>query len=169
MEFANLVNERVSVRKYKKDPVEKEKVDALLKVLATAPSSANRQEWKYVVVSDEEILKKLTVAAESRPPISEAPLVFCIISTENKNVNDGGLNKGTIDGAIASTYLHLAACDIGLGSCWVGSFNQKLAAEAISLPEGYCIISLFAIGYPDETPNQRPRKDISDLVVYNHF
>ena len=169
MEFKELIKKRVSIRRYKDTLVEPEKVEALIKALALAPSSANRQEWKFVAVTDEEILKKLTLAAESRPPISEAPLVFCIVSTENINVNDGGLNKGTIDGAIASTYLHLAALDIGLGSCWVGSFNQQLAAEAINLPNGYVIVSLFAVGYPDENPSPRSRKDADDLAVFNKF
>lgn len=169
MEFLDIVQTRTSIRKYKKTPVEPEKVDALMQILASAPSSANRQEWKFVAVTDLEILKELTVAAESRPPISEAPLVFCIVSTENKNVNDSGLNKGTIDGAILSTYLYLAAHDMGLGSCWVGSFDQTLAAKAIRLPEDYFIISLFAVGYADEQPAIRPRKPLSELTVYNHF
>ena len=169
MEFQEVIRRRISIRQYKPDPVEPEKVELLMKILASAPSAMNRQEWKFVAVSDPAILEKLRVAAESRPPVSEAPLAFCICSTENDSVNDSGLNRGTIDGSIASTYLHLAATDLGLGSCWVGSFDQKMAAEAIGCPEGTKIIALFAVGYADEAPAPRPRKAVEDVAVYDHF
>ncbi len=169
MEFNDIIKTRASIRKYKKTPVEPEKIELLMQTLASAPSSANRQEWKVVAVTNPAILKELTAAAESRPPISEVPLVFCIVSTENENVNDSGLNKGTIDGAILSTYLCLAAHNMGLGSCWVGSFDQKLAANAIHLPKDYFIVSLFAVGYADESPAPRPRKPLSEFTVYDHF
>lgn len=169
MEFSDVIKKRISIRKFKQLPVEKEKIDSLLKTLAVAPSASNRQQWKFVAVTDKEILAKLTVAAESRPPVSVAPLVFCICSTENEEVNDSGINRGAIDGSIASTYLHLAAVDLGLGSCWVGSFDQKLAAEAIDCPDYAKVISLFAIGYADEDPLPRSRKPIDQVVSYNKF
>lgn len=169
MEFEQAVKNRISIRKYKSTPVEPEKIQKLMEYLAIAPSAMNRQEWKFVAVTSPETLAELRVAAESRPPISEAPLVFCICSTENDSFNDSGLNRGTIDGAIASTYLHLAATDLGLGSCWVGSFDQQLAAKAIHCPKGTKIIALFALGYADEAPSPRPRKSPAEVAVYNHF
>lgn len=169
MEFSDVIKNRISIRKFTKQPVEKEKIDSLLKTMAVAPSASNRQKWKFVAVTDKETLEKLTVAAESRPPVSLAPLVFCICSTENIEVNDSGLNRGTIDGSIASTYLHLATTDLGLGACWVGSFDQKLAAQAIGLPDYAKIISLFAIGYADESPSPRPRRPIEEVISYDKF
>ena len=169
MEFSEVIRKRISIRKFKKQSVEKEKIDTLLNTLAVAPSASNRQQWKFVAVTDKEVLAKLVVAAESRPPVSVAPLVFCICSTENEEVNDSGINRGAIDGSIASTYLHLASVDLGLGSCWVGSFDQKLAAEAIGCPDYAKVISLFAVGYPDEDPNPRPRKPVEQVIAYNHF
>jgi len=169
MEFSEVIKNRISIRKFKDKPVEQEKIDSLLKTLAIAPSASNRQQWKFVAVTDKEVLAKLAVAAESRPPVSVAPLVFCICSTENEEVNDSKLNRGTIDGSIASTYLYLAAVDLGLGSCWVGSFDQKLAAEAIGCPDYAKVISLFAVGYADENPNPRPRKPLEQVISYNHF
>jgi len=169
VEFKQVIKDRISIRKFKKQPVEQEKIDDLLATMAVALSASNRQKWRFVAVTDEAILAKLTVAAESRPPVSVAPLVFCICSTENEEVNDSGLNRGTIDGSIASTYLHLAAVDLGLGACWVGSFDQNLAAEAIGLPEYAKIISLFAVGYADESPAARSRRPIEEVIAYNHF
>lgn len=169
MEFSEVIKKRISIRKFKAQPVEKEKIDSLLQTMAVAPSASNRQKWKFVAVTDKEVLAKLTVAAESRPPVSVAPLVFCICSTENEEVNDSKLNRGTIDGSIASTYLHLAAFDLGLGACWVGSFDQKLAAEAIGCPDYAKVISLFAVGYADEDPNPRPRRPLEDVIAYDHF
>ena len=76
MEFKQVIKERISIRKFKKQPVEQEKIDDLLATMAVALSASNRQKWRFVAVTDEAVLAKLAVAAESRPPVSVAPLVF---------------------------------------------------------------------------------------------
>ncbi len=169
MDFKEILKNRKSIRKFKDTPVEKEKVEQLLAALAGAPSSSNRQEWKFVAVQDPAVIAKLREAGFGRPPLATAPLIFCICSTENESLNNGGLNRGTIDGAIASTYLYLASWDLGLGSCWVGSFDQQIAVDAIGCPEGTKIISLFAVGYADEDPALKSRKSVEDVAVYDRF
>ena len=130
MEFFDVMQSRISIRKYKNIPVEQEKIDKLIDLMRIAPSAGNRQEWKFVAITDEEQLKKMRVACESRGPAMTAPLIFCICATEYKQMNDSGYNRGTIDASIASTYLHLATFGMGLGSCWVGSFDPDMAAKS---------------------------------------
>ena len=81
MEFMDAVNSRISIRKYKDTPVEQEKIDTLLELMRRAPSAMNRQEWKFVAITDPEQLKKMRVACESRGPAMTAPLIFCICAT----------------------------------------------------------------------------------------
>lgn len=169
MEFMDVVRSRISIRKYRDTPVEREKIDALLELMRIAPSAMNRQEWKFVAVTDPEQLKKLRLACESRGPAMTAPLIFCICATEYTDRNDSGYNRGTIDASIATTLLHYATFDMGLGSCWVGSFDADMAGEVIGCPEGTRVVTVVTAGYPDESPAPRSRKEFRDVAVYDHF
>ena len=93
MEFFDVMQSRVSIRKYKDTPVEQEKIDQLIDMMRIAPSAGNRQEWKFVAVTDEDQLIKLRVACESRGPAMTAPLIFCICATEYVGMNDSGYNR----------------------------------------------------------------------------
>ena len=88
MEFSEVIAKRISIRKYKDTPVEPEKIAQLMEWLRIAPSAANRQEWKFVAVTDPDQLAKLRVACESRGPAMTAPLIFCICATEYQEMND---------------------------------------------------------------------------------
>ena len=94
MDFFDVMHSRISIRKYKDTPVPTEKIDALIELMRIAPSAGNRQEWKFVAVTDPEQLKKLRVACESRGPAMTAPLIFCICATEYEQFNDSGYNRG---------------------------------------------------------------------------
>ena len=164
MEFFDVMRSRISIRKYKDIPVEQEKIDELIDLMRIAPSAANRQEWKFVAVTDEEQLKKMRVACESRGPAMTAPLIFCICATEYEQMNDSGYNRGTIDASIASTYLHLATFGMGLGSCWVNRARQtfdrpegKALLEKWGLPERYRGVGNCILGYADEEPGLKER------------
>ena len=149
MEFSEVIAKRISIRKYKDTPVEPEKIAQLMEWLRIAPSAANRQEWKFVAVTD--------------------PLIFCICATEYQEMNDSGYNRGTIDCSIASTYLHLGTFALGLGSCWVGSFDPDMATEIVGCPEGTRVVTVVTAGYADEDPAPRSRKAVEDVAVYDRF
>lgn len=169
MEFSEVIAKRVSIRKYKDTPVEPEKITQLMEWLRVAPSAGNRQEWKFVAVTAPDQLAKLRVACESRGPAMTAPLIFCICATEYEGMNDSGYNRGTIDCSIATTYLHLGTVALGLGSCWVGSFDSDMATDIIGCPAGTRVVTVVTVGYPDEAPDPRPRKSLADVAVYDHF
>ena len=169
MEFSEVIAKRISIRKYKDTPVEPEKIAQLMEWLRIAPSAANRQEWKFVAVTDPDQLAKLRVACESRGPAMTAPLIFCICATEYQEMNDSGYNRGTIDCSIASTNLHLGTFALGLGSCWVGSFDPDMATEIVGCPEGTRVVTVVTAGYADEDPAPRSRKALEDVAVYDRF
>lgn len=169
MEYLDAVRKRISIRKFKDTPVEQEKIDLLIDLMRIAPSAGNRQEWKFVAVTDPAQLEKMRVACESRGPALTAPLIYCICATEYEGMNDSGYNRGTIDASIATTYLHLSTFDLGLGSCWIGSFDPDMATEIIGCPEGTRVITVVCVGYPDEDPAPRPRKTFEEVAVYDHF
>jgi nitroreductase len=169
MEFLDVIKKRISIRKYKDKPVEKEKINRLIDIMRLAPSSSNRQTWKFVAVTEENQLEKMRAACENRGPAMTAPLIFCICETEYEQLNDSGYNRGTIDASIATTYLHLATYDMGLSSCWVGSFDSDMATKALDCPDGTRVVTVMTVGYPDENPAPRDRLDFKDVAIYDKF
>jgi len=161
-----LAQERYSVRSYKKDPVEKEKLDKILETARIAPTAANRQAFKIVVIRTEgrrEELKKIY----GRDWFVQAPIVLGVFSIPEKNwVRSDNVNYYHVDAAIVMDHIILAATELGLGTCWIGAFNPEAARQAAGLGEGYEPVVFTPLGYPDGTAAKKQRKPLEDIVVY---
>jgi nitroreductase len=155
-----LLRKRRSIRKFENRPVEKEKVDQLVEAALRAPSSRGFNPWRFVVVTDPETLRGLSTAKPHGASfVKNAPLAIVVCA--DPSVSDVWVE----DASIASIIVHLAAADLGLGSCWVqirkrshdsaktaGAFVQK----ALNLPEKLEVLSIVAIGYPAEEKAGHP-------------
>lgn len=162
---------RKSVRAYDPKPVPR---DALLRVLEagrSAPSASNRQPWHFVVVTDPEKRKKLSHGRYAHF-LAKTPVV--IVGCGDAEVSPRWY---MVDVAIALENMVLAATSEGLGTCWVGSFDEQDIKQTLKIPEGYKIVALLALGYPREKldPSSkllhlvRRRKDLSQIVSYEEF
>ncbi|MDF1618327.1 nitroreductase family protein [Petrocella sp. FN5] len=161
-----LVNRR-SIRKYKTQKIECEKVDKLVTAALLAPSSRGRKPWGFLVVDDEDILNQLSQAkAHGSTFVSKAPMGIVIIG--DTSVSDMCVE----DCAIAATYIQLEAERLGLGSCWVqirerltekGTSSEIYIKELLSIPEHYMVEAIIAIGYPDE---EKAPHDLEELDVH---
>lgn len=169
MNFYELINKRYSVRSYKTEPVEEEKLAQVLNAARLAPTAANRQPFQFVVIHTagrEAELKRIY----GKEWLSQAPVVICACSVpsqawsrmDNKNYNQ-------VDAAIAMDHLILAATDLGLGTCWVAAFDPAAAREILRLPEGVEPIAFTPIGYPADQPKEKKRKDLSELIRYERW
>jgi len=169
MNFNELINKRYSVRSYKTEPVEEEKLAQVLNAARLAPTATNRQPFQFVVIHTagrEAELKRIY----SKEWLSQAPVVICVCSIpsqawsrmDNKNYNQ-------VDAAIAMDHLILAATDLGLGTCWVAAFDPAAAREILRLPEGVEPIAFTPIGYPADQPKEKKRKDLSELIRYERW
>ena len=149
-DFLTLAKERYSVRKYKKDPVEQEKIDLILEAAKVAPTACNYQPQKIFVLKSEESRKKL---AEVCPCLFDAPLVF-VIGYDTGLAASGkvcpGYNFGPTDAAIVCAHMVFEAQDLGLGSCWVGYFENAEVKRVLNLPENVMVCDLLPVGYPAE-------------------
>lgn len=159
---------RRSIRKYKPIPVEKEKLDLIMEVARTSPSSSNKQQWKFVVVQDKKKLEQFTGIANGQTFVGTAPVIIAACGPLWGKSNCGQ-NRHTVDCSIACSYMMLAAHDVGLGTCWLGNFQQDAAREILGVPEDWEIVALLTLGYPDETPVMRPRKTTDEVVRYDTF
>jgi nitroreductase len=164
MSFLELAAKRYSVRAYKTDPVEEEKLRAVLEAARLAPTAGNRQPFQIVVIRTrgrEAELKRIY----SREWFCQAPIVvgICTVPAQAFNRSDGK-NYADVDATIAMDHLILAAADLGLGTCWIGAFDAAAAREVLRAPKGVEPIAFTPLGYPADAPRAKKRRPLSDLV-----
>lgn len=169
MDFSELVTARYSVRAYKPDPVEEEKLQQVLEAARLAPTAANRQPFQLIVVHTagrEEELRRIY----GREFFVQAPLVICACGLPEQNwVRRDGKNYNDVDVAIVMDHLILAAADLGLGTCWIGAFDPDAAREVLGLPQGVESIAFTPLGYPADQPKPKKRRPLSELVRYENW
>jgi nitroreductase len=169
MDFTTLVESRYSVRSYKTDPIEEEKLQKVLEAARLAPTATNRQAFQFLVVHTkgrEEELKRIYRSEW----FTQAPLVVCACGIPAENwVRMDGKNYNDVDVAIAMDHLILAATDAGLGTCWIGAFDAEAAKEVLGLPEGVEPIAFTPLGYPAGEPKPKKRKELAELVRYERW
>ncbi len=168
MDVLSAIQGRKSIRKYKDKPVEEEKLLKVLEAARISPSARNQQEWKFVVVKDQETRKRLTEAI-GQPFVGEAPIILVCCGTEPESVMRGGQLRYTVDLSIATAYMILEAYDLGLGTCWLGSYDETKVKEVLGIPEKVRVVSITPLGYPDESPSPRPRKELDDIIRYDKY
>ena len=169
MDFLQLAKIRYSVRKYKNQPVEKEKLQKILEAGRVAPTANNRQPQRVIIIQEPESLIKLSAASKT----FGAPLMLIICGDQNEGWirpydNKSGLD---IDTSIVATHMMLQATELGLGSVWIGNFNKEFIIEAFNLPSSVIPISILAIGYADreaKSPDRHNdlRKPIEQTTFY---
>jgi len=169
MNVYEAIEKRRSVRAYKKKPVEQEKLDRILEAARLAPSASNRQEWRFVVVRNAELRQDLMIAAGRQAFVGEAPVVIACCAETDGHVMRCGQPCYPIDVAIAVDHLTLAAAEEGLGTCWIGAFNEVEAKGILGIPERVRIVQLLALGYPDAPSGPRTRKPLHEIVCYDKW
>jgi nitroreductase len=169
MEFLELIEKRYSVRAYKPDAVEEDKLQQVLDAARLAPTAANRQPFQLVVIHTEGREEELG-RVYGKDWFVQAPLIIAAIGLPNKAwTRSDDKNYVDVDVAIVMDHLILAAADLGLGTCWVGAFDPDAAREVLGLPDDVEPIAFTPLGYPDDQPKPKKRRALSDLVRYERW
>lgn len=169
MSVLSAIRDRRSIRKYSSKPVEQEKLEQVLEAARLSPSAANAQNWKFIVVTNKSIIEKLKVAAGNQEFVGQAPAIIVAVGTEPSAVMLCGQYRYTVDLSIAVSYLILEAHELGLGTCWLGKFDENAVKEILGIPKKVRVVAITPLGYPDETPALRSRKELSEIVSYNKY
>lgn len=167
MEFMDVVAKRRSIRKYKDESVSDEDIKYVLESARLAPSWANSQCWKFVIVKDARVKEEVARAGNSW--IAQAPVIIAACADPNKPGIKGDQHYYMLDIGIAMEHLILAAADKGLGTCWIGAFDEAVAKKALGVPENIRVVALTPLGYPAENPNPRPRKSLKEIMCLNKY
>jgi nitroreductase len=167
MDFLGLVNARYSVRSYQDKPVAEEALARILEAVRLAPSGANRQPWRFIVVRDAGTRARLATACNGQQFIAQAPVVIAGCGLMPERIMRCGIPGDPIDLAIAMEHLALAATAEGLGTCWIGAFEQDKVRAVLGVPESARVVEVMTLGYPADTPSSRIRKSLSEIVCYD--
>ncbi len=169
MDVLSAIQGRRSIRKYSNKPVEEEKLLKVLEAARLSPSARNVQEWKFIVVKDPETRQRLTEAI-AQPFVGEAPIILVCCGIETSGLMKCGQPRYTIDVSIATAYMILEAYELGLGTCWLGSFDENKVKNVLDIPqEDVRVVAITPLGYPSESPSQRPRKELEEIISYDKY
>jgi nitroreductase len=164
MDVFEAISKRRSIRKYKDEPVDDEKLQNILECARIAPSAANRQEWRFIVVKNKETREKLAEAANNQQFVREAPVTIVACSTESERVMPCGQYAYIVDLSIAVSFMILEATEQGLGTCWLGAYDEVKVRNILQIPENVRVPAMFTLGVAAEEPHQRPRKHLSEII-----
>jgi len=164
---------RMSVRKFEKVPVDDKLVGVMLYMATQSPSAGNVQEWEFVVVKDKDLKKKIADAALHQDFLADAPVVIVVCANLEKislkYSKRGELLYSIQDTANAAMAILLAAHALGLGSCWVGSFDEERVKDILELPEKLRPLVILPVGYPAEQPKEKSRIPFETLTYFNKY
>ncbi len=171
MDFFKLINVRESIRDY--NPTKKVSNDVLLKIANAgriAPSASNRQPWRFIVVSSVEMLAKLRLCY-NRGWFKSAPHILIVVGDRDKSWvrKTDNYNSIETDLTIAMDYMILAAEALGVGTCWISAFDNKIVRDALQLSNNEVVYNITPLGYPTtgfQKKDQKIRKSIDDVVEF---
>jgi nitroreductase len=185
MDALEAIKNRRSIRKYKTDPVDAKTLESVLEAARLAPSWANTQCWRFVVVRDSAIKAALADTIAPNPALGSNPAAnsirtapVVIVACAQKGISGffngaAATDKGEywfmFDVALAMENLVLAATALGLGTVHVGLFDTARAAQILGLPTDFVVVEMSPLGYPEFQPNPRPRKTLAEIVFHEKF
>jgi nitroreductase len=170
MEFSELIEKRYSVRAYRPDPVEEDKLQRVLEAACLAPTAANKQPFELIVIHTAG--REAELSRIYKPGwFVQAPLIICACGIPSRGWvrRDDGKNYTDVDVAIVMDHLILAATNAGLGTCWIAAFDPQAAREVLGLPDDVEPIIFTPLGYPADQPGPKRRRELSKLVRYERW
>ncbi len=181
MTLLDPIKQRISVRDFLDKPVEREKILLCLEAARLAPSASNSQPWKFIVVDDRQLKRKLCDAAFSgiysaNSFCKTAPVIIAVVSEKSKFLaRIGGMFRDTeyhlIDIGIACEHFVLQATDLNLGTCWIGWFDEGAVKAILNVPQQKKIDILIALGYfdPAKVSSERNREPLDKIASFNSY
>ncbi len=172
MEFTDVIQARRSVRRFRTDmPVSDEQVQTLLEAAIASPSAGNCQPWHFYVVRDPALRKGLVTAALGQAYVAEAPVVIVVCADPERSAARYGSRGRDLyciqDTAIATTYMMLAATNMGLETCWIGAFDEERAAAVLDLPPHLRPVAMLPVGHAArEASGRSSRRPQEDVVTF---
>ena len=168
MTVSEAIRKRYSCRTYQDKPIEQDKLDLIFEAIRLAPSAKNLQDWRFVVVQDKQTKVALAKAANDQIFLETAGAILAACSTSD-HVMRCGQPIGPIDVAIALEHICLQATELGLATCWIGSFYPDKVRPILGIPEDVTIVELMALGYPADSPKEPKREPVDNIICHERW
>lgn len=168
MTVLEAIHKRYSCRAYQDRPIEQEKLDSIFEAARLAPSAKNLQDWRFVAVTDRQTKRKLAEAANNQMFIADAAVIIAACSNSD-DVMRCGQPIAPIDVAIALEHICLQATELGLATCWIGSFYPDKVRAILGIPEDIAVIELMALGYPADERREPRREPIENILCHEKW
>ena len=170
MKVFDAIKKRRSVRRYLDKPIEEEKIRAVLEAGRLAPSAKNLQEWRFIIVKSRKVKEKLAHAANEQIFVGQAPVIIVACAETDEHVMSCGQLCYPINVAIALDHISLAAVELGLGTCWIGAFDEAKVKAILGIPDEVRVVELMPIGYPAyQDVKEKDRLPLKKIVKQEHW
>lgn len=175
------IRNRRSIRKYLEKSVDDDKIIQLLESARLAPSGSNTQPWHFIIVKSGEIRQKLVEVSNNQKWMLSAPVfIVCVADIRSRITNniEISLNENSPqlelkqiirDTSIAIEHIVLEANNLGLGACWVAWFTQEEIRPILNIPSDKFVVCILTLGYASESPKDRPRKKIEEIIHHESW
>lgn len=184
MEFEDVIFSRRSVRSFIERDISSDILEKILEAGRLAPSAQNKQCWRFIVIRDEGMRKKMAFKSGFIGKINffikNAPVIIVACADPSRSVNLNNQNYYLVDTAIAFQQMMLTAWNFGIGSCWLAAFNEKKVKEILQIPDKIRVIAISPFGYPKEKPSlydkavstfaqSKKRQPLEKMVCYDKW
>jgi nitroreductase len=180
MEFKDVIESRESIRTYSDVEVEDAKIEYVLECARLAPSWANRQCWRFIVVRDKDKIKALSKTSIVNTWLRKVPIIIVACGDPTSSGTNNNIDYFAVDVAIAMEHIILSATDIGLGSCWIAAFDERKVKELLEIPSRIRVVAITPLGYPAKKSGvsdkakklfvqSKKRKNLNEIVRYERW
>ncbi|VVB62306.1 Coenzyme F420:L-glutamate ligase [uncultured archaeon] len=180
MEFSDVIKYRNSVREYSDKAVEEDKITYILECARFAPSHMNKQSWRFIVIKNKQIIAQIAKTSLINRWLKTVPILIIACADPTLSATRNNIDYYIIDVSIALEHLILAATDVGLGTCWIGEFNEEEIKKRLEIPKRIRVIALTPLGYSPGTKGlvetitttllrSKKRKTLNEIVHYDHW
>ena len=168
MKVFEAIQKRYSCRAYQQKSIEQEKLDKLMEAARLAPSAKNTQDWRFVVVTDKKVKKQVAETTNRAEVFENAGAIIVGCSNSDFKMTCGQA-IAPIDVSIALEHICLQATELGLGTCWIGSFRTDQVRSILNIPDDINIVELMAVGYPADNAKKPNRLPMEEIICYNKW
>ena len=168
MNITELIKYRKSVRSWADKPVDTETVEKIIDAARFAPSANNLQDWRVIAITESALRAKMVEIARGQKFVGEAPVILVICGDSSTGEMSCKMPRSVIDATILIDHITLIAAGEGLGTCWIGSFDQEACRKLLRISGGWEVVELLPLGYPaSPSPVNKPRKRVSEVLNWN--
>lgn len=172
-DLLNTMRQRTSIKKYQQRAIEREKMGKVLEAARWAPSAGNMQSWEFIVVDDDDLLEKLSQFSYNQTHLRDAPAAIVILGDTEKaraKYEDRGVDLYMIqETAACMENMMLMAEELGLGSSWVGAFDEENVKDLLDVPAELRPMAIVTLGYPRERAEPANKYRVTDVTYINRY